>query len=122
MYKPTAPPTEEYPCTDFVIINLQLIEQVWSQKETLTKHTARYLKPRLSAQTVCFQGSSVAWTGEYVQVKFRDVPDIRFRLARYPAIFCYPVSDGLLGLTINFRTIQFRIRPKYCLSPDSATG
>jgi len=23
----------------------------------------------------------------------RDVPDIRFRLAGYPAIFCYPVPD-----------------------------
>jgi len=28
---------------------------------------------------------------KYASPKIRDVPDIRFRLAGYPAIFCYPV-------------------------------
>jgi len=30
-------------------------------------------------------------------VKLRDVPDIRFRLAGYPAIFCYPVPAKILA-------------------------
>ena len=29
----------------------------------------------------------------------RDVPDIRFRLAGYPAIFCYPVPAKILPVT-----------------------
>jgi len=47
---------------------------------------------------------------KYRDTLHRDVPDIRlwFRLAGYPAIFA-----------IRFR---FWIRPKYCLSLDSATG
>jgi len=55
-------------------------------------HYIKTVSGKVVAQSIAFR-AVLAGGQPFPPEIFRDVPDIRFRLAGYPAIFCYPVPD-----------------------------